>query len=235
MRRFGWALLTAGIAVTAVTGGCSSPKCRERGWIGGDLRPVQACGAWYEATAPATRGETVIGMPANAGTPCGLLVHAVPCASPLARAGVRQGDLIVALDGRPVGTPLEFRKAVEARAPGTPATVDVWRRGSTVAVPAVVGRERYERKLRIGIGIPIDPHVDLDPFDDGIDVFGLVVARSYTARHDLATVEREYLADAVPGKEVRHPSQERVDVGVFPLYVGTETRVLAQESVPPVR
>jgi hypothetical protein len=233
MNTWTWLPVVGASVVVTVLSGCAGKGCRERGWIGGNVKTVQACGGWLEADAPACSGRTVVGMPANAGAPCGLLVLEAPSSSPLAQAGVARGDLIVALDGSTVADPLAFRRAIEARKPGSPAVLEVWRDGAKVAHPVVVGRERFERQNVLSFRIPVDPHVDLNPFDDGISVFGLVVAESHPTRRDIATVERCYLARAVPGEAPAAPVQETVDVGVFPVYVGAQTRVLAQESVPP--
>jgi hypothetical protein len=219
--------------VVSSLAGCATKPCRERGWIGGDVKCVRACAGWLEEPAPALACDAVIGMPADAGAPCGLLVLEAPDSSPLAQAGVRRGDLIVALDGRRVADPLAFRRAVESRKPGAVATLEVWRAGAKIDHPVVVGRERYQRQGVLSLRIPICPHVDLDPFDDGINVFGLVVAESHPRRTDLATVERSYLARALPGARPAAPVQETVEVGVFPLYLGAQTRVLAQESWHP--
>jgi hypothetical protein len=235
MRTWAWLPFAGAAVIVSSLSGCASKPCRERGWIGGDVKRVQARGGWLEAPAPSCGHDAVIGMPASAGAPCGLLVLDAPCDSPLAQAGVARGDLIVALDGKPVADPLAFRRAIETRRPGSPATLQVWRAGATAAHPVVVGREQYERRGTLALVIPIDPHVDLNPFDDGISVFGLVVAEAHANRRDLGTVERTYLARAVPGRAPAAPVQETVRVGVFPIYVGAQTRVLAQQAVLPAR
>ena len=222
--------LAGGIAFALLLAGCAGKPCRERGWIGGTLRPVQASVSVLDVLAPGATGCGMVGMPASAKAPCGLLVRDVPCASPLAHAGVARGDLLLALDGRPVRDPEDFRRAIEARAPGTTATVEVWRDGTRARYDVVVGRERYERQGRLMLGLAFSPNADLNPFDDGISVFRLVEAKSSDVRHDLATVERDYLCKAVPGQPPEL-IQEQTNVGVLPVFVGTHTRVLSQEAV----
>jgi hypothetical protein len=230
MRTWAGFPLAGGIAFALVFAGCAGKPCRERGWIGGTLRSVQAHAGVLDVLAPAATGCGVVGMPASAQAPCGLLVREAPCGSPLAAAGVARGDLLVALDGRPVRDPEDFRRRIESRAPGSTATLDVWRDGARAPHPVTVGRERYERRGRIALALVLSPHADLNPFDDGVSLFGVVQAKSSDVRHDLASVERDYLRKAAPG---RTPTlvQETTDVGVFPLYVGAQTTILSQEAV----
>src|SRR5687768_7534820 len=109
-----------GIFVLAVclatlgTTACSGPRCRQRGWVGGDFERVHACGGWLEPEPPACTTKKVIGMPARVSARSGLLLLRASPTSPLARAGLREGDLVVAVDGRPVEDPLAFRRGVEA-------------------------------------------------------------------------------------------------------------------------
>lgn len=222
------------VIVSSLTG-CATKPCRERGWIGGDVKCVAANRGCLHEPAPACDNWAVTGMPKSASARSGLLVLKAPASSPLAQAGVLPGDLLVSLDGKPLYDPLTFRCAIEARKPGSPAVLEVWRDGAEAPHPIIVGRERYKRENTISIRIPIDPHVDLYPFDGDVSVFGLVVAESHPSRNDIATVERCYLAKAVPGKTPAEPIQERTEVGVFPLYLGAQTRVLAQETVVPAQ
>jgi hypothetical protein len=201
--------------------------------VGGDFEPVKACESLLEACAPCAKRK-VVGMPDGVSAHNGLLLLRTGPSSPLARAGLREGDLVTAVDGQPVRDPLAFRCAVEARPPGSTVTLDAWRDGAMLRAPVTVGRETYERFLSIGLFLPLCPHADLWPFDDGIDVFGLVTAKSNPARHDLDGPRRTYLAKAVPEACPEPPQQESVRVAVIPLCVGTYHRVVAQEPVPAV-
>lgn len=231
MGKQSWLPFAGGIVVCAVLAGCSGGRCKQRGWIGGDLKRVQACAGFLECPPPSTTPRAVVGMPQSAGTRQGLLVVRAPAASPLSEAGVVTGDLIVALDGKPVSDPLAFRQAIEARPPGSPAILEVWRDGAHAPHAVVVGRETYSRRTKVGAYLGFSAHADLWPFDDGINVFGLVVAKAKPARHDIATVEHDYLARAVPGRSPPRVVQETVDVHVLPLLVGTLTEIERQETV----
>ncbi|MBX3703917.1 MAG: DegQ family serine endoprotease [Steroidobacteraceae bacterium] len=71
--------------------------------------------------------------------PRGALVAEVDRGGPAARAGVKAGDVILAVDGREIERSGELPAIVAGIAPGTEATLTIW-------------RDRSERKLRVKVG-----------------------------------------------------------------------------------
>jgi len=84
----------------------------------------------------------------------GLLVVFVPAGSPAAAAGIRGarqrvsaygyiipigGDLIMAVDGKPVGSTAELERALRSKRPGDTVTLTVYRDGRTIKVPVKLG------------------------------------------------------------------------------------------------
>jgi serine protease Do len=69
----------------------------------------------------------------------GVLVERVDAGSPAARAGVEAGDLVVAIDGRPVAAREDLSTAYYSVAPGTPLLLEIRRGRETVkfAVAAI--------------------------------------------------------------------------------------------------
>jgi putative serine protease PepD len=70
----------------------------------------------------------------------GVLVKRVQRGSPAAHAGLRPGDLIVSLDGRPVRDPSALATAVGAHKPGENVTVGYVRHGAHVIATATLAR-----------------------------------------------------------------------------------------------
>src|SRR5690606_29985240 len=76
-----------------VAGSAMSGRPVERPWFGADLQAV----------------TPDIASSLGLGRPRGVLVTQVSQAGPAARAGVRVGDLILSIDGKPVDDPQSFR------------------------------------------------------------------------------------------------------------------------------
>jgi len=89
-----------------------------RGWIGVQIQPVTA------------EIADSIGLP-KAG---GALVADVTKDGPAAKAGVLNGDAILAVNGQPVAGPRELARAVASIPPGTPAELTIWREGKQTTV-----------------------------------------------------------------------------------------------------
>ena len=66
--------------------------------------------------------------------PRGVLVRGVEPESPAARAGLRPGDILVALGGKPVASVADLHRALSSDAIGTEHTVGILRSGSRMLV-----------------------------------------------------------------------------------------------------
>lgn len=84
-----------------------------RGWLGVTIQNVDS------ATAKA------LDMPDNNGA----LVNSVLEGQPAAVAGIKEGDVIIAIDGQPVEDTEQLLRRVAMLAPGNKATITVWREG----------------------------------------------------------------------------------------------------------
>ncbi|HEV7623479.1 MAG TPA: trypsin-like peptidase domain-containing protein [Amnibacterium sp.] len=73
-------------------------------------------------------------LAARIGSPTGLQVADVIGGSPADRAGLRRGDVVVALAGRPVHTVTEVQALMVEGAIGVPVEMTVWRNGALVDV-----------------------------------------------------------------------------------------------------
>src|SRR5262249_56274764 len=66
--------------------------------------------------------------------PRGALVSSVEKDGPAAKAGLQPGDVILAVNGKPIERYGELSGAIAAMKPGTDATLDVWRGGKKISV-----------------------------------------------------------------------------------------------------
>jgi serine protease Do len=125
-----------------------------RGWLGVAIRDVKP-------------GEAEsLGLGAGAGA----YVNEVTPDSPAAAAGLKKGDVVLEVDGRPIADSRSLRLLVAATAPGTRAALSIWRGGKRVAATPALG-ELAEGPRRVGDR----PGGGFGPFagpDDGGSSFG---------------------------------------------------------------
>src|SRR5690348_3050920 len=69
----------------------------------------------------------------------GALVGSVEDDSPAAKAGFKTGDVIRKIDGQPVADSTDVTSRIGNMAPGTKASVEVWRDGKPVTLTATIG------------------------------------------------------------------------------------------------
>jgi serine protease Do len=105
------------------------PQLRERGsvvrgWLGVAVRPVTAD----------------VAESAGLTEPRGAVVESVVQGSPAARAGVRKGDVIVAIDGQAVAGPPELTRRIAGSPPGTRVEVGVVRDKKRTPITVELGR-----------------------------------------------------------------------------------------------
>lgn len=97
-----------------------------RGWIGVTIQDID------DNTARA------LGMEDSAGA----LIGSVLPGEPAAKAGLRDGDVITAVDGQPVSDSADLLRAIAEKAPGTQAVITVWRDGKMSDITVTLGERK---------------------------------------------------------------------------------------------
>ncbi|MDW8398972.1 MAG: PDZ domain-containing protein, partial [Acetobacteraceae bacterium] len=79
-------------------------------------------------------------LPPAPGRRGGALIEAVERTGPAARAGLRPGDIVLALDGEPVEGSRALVRGVAAMPPGRQARLSVLREGRVQSIQVQIGR-----------------------------------------------------------------------------------------------
>jgi len=111
-----------GVATSIIGGaqgiGFAIPVDRARRIVDDLLRYGEVRAVWI-----GVRGQTLTSGRDGLARPGGFRVRSVTPGSPAARGGVRPGDLIVSVDGRPIDSREAFETALSTRGPGRPMRV----------------------------------------------------------------------------------------------------------------
>jgi serine protease Do len=84
--------------------------------------------------------------------PRGALVSSVEPGSPAEKAGIKSGDVILAVDGKPVDQSVDLPRIVGETKPGTPLALQVWRKGATQDLRVTVGEMPAEKVAAAAAG-----------------------------------------------------------------------------------
>jgi serine protease Do len=80
--------------------------------------------------------------------PGGVAIAAVPDGTPAAAAGLEPGDVIQAINGKPVNSPDQFVSTIASMKPGEKVTLRVWQRGIKRNVQVTLGEQPAELYLQ---------------------------------------------------------------------------------------
>jgi len=100
----------------------------------------------------------------------GALVADVTSGSPAEKAGLKPGDVVIALDGKPIDNGSELSRTIASKAPGASMTVEVVRDGARKSMPVTLGTfpdaaadnesESASDQGRIGLSLqPVTPEI----------------------------------------------------------------------------
>jgi membrane-associated protease RseP (regulator of RpoE activity) len=229
--KFPSALYIAGTALVLLAGCASRKGVHARGWVGGELVRAEPP-SWKVASENA---HVIDAFPAKLQPEykTGLVVNRLTDASPLAKAGLQESDLIVAFNGERVEKVPSFEKAVDAITPGVPIKLLVYRDGELAEKTAVVGKETYRYSGTFMFGLGFSTHLDFDWLPD--PDFSLV-ALGFKRKQDrlqLDTARQNYIqstrTEETPTKGVSSPEGWRAWLG--PFSVSDYKTILAQETV----
>jgi membrane-associated protease RseP (regulator of RpoE activity) len=206
-------IVTAGGCLVLFSGCASNKITHERGWVGGkylesDTSFVKkTCGNYFES-----KGRVIPVLPdeIKKNQSGAVFVSRVFDNTPLMNAGIKEGDLIVAIDNQPVESLAAFRKLVDHGKPGEKISFAVFRNGETKEIPVVVGRETYQKWGYFTLGFGFGTEFDPVPHPD-FNLLGLISYKRNDTRLELNSPEYRYFRQAKalpPDKSDRNPGSE---------------------------
>jgi len=204
-------MFAAGLIV-ALCAGCASGEKKaktihERSWIGGSFEvvptPKEARAKQFGRFAP--------------------LVTRVAPESPLGQAGVREGDLALAIDGKTMRNEKSVGKALE-NAAANAITVTVYRGGEFQDVVVRPGVERYQDWGFLAFGLSFSPNLSFDLYPNpDFSLVALGFDREST-RVQFADPKTKYLR-AIKG----NLDEEGWKAWLGPVSLAKRKRILSQE------
>lgn len=220
--------LMAAIALLVPSLANAEPKKLEhRAWLGGGFKLAKRGG---EPFSPTRIGA----FPRDLKQRAGIFVSAVHPETPLANAGVLAGDLILALDDKPVTSLKALQRAVESRAPGDTIRLSVYRDGVEERT-ATLGIESYERWRTLSVGLMLASKIDLVPnpeFSAGIIGFNY-----RDERMDLRSPEVEFFRRHLKGSSGERglPGRESWQAWCVLFSLGGHKQIVSQEPFAPAK
>ncbi|MBC7099425.1 Do family serine endopeptidase [Candidatus Bipolaricaulota bacterium] len=134
----------------------------------------------------------------------GVLVADVVEGSPADEAGLRAGDVIVSVDGVPVGSTDELQTEIMYRRVGEEVEIGIVRDGQSLTLPVTLGERPGEEELS-----------GMAPSEEGVEKFGITVKAitpELAQRYGLDTVRGVVVVDVEPGSKAYWGGVEEGDV-----------------------
>ncbi len=232
------------IVAALLLAGCAShpPKeepIHEQGWIGGRYKcakPRATLANWlfggdhliycFPPELEHTQKSAIFAAELGTNTPAWL-------------AGLRAGDLILELNHQPATELMAFRSAICAAQPGASLPVKVWRDGQTAEYNITVGREQFQHRgtLAVGVGLPLPgfwdpPHLVPTQEAPSFSLVALGWARNDNSPVDFNSVEQRYRQSCHPKDKPKGDDEEwRCWLAIFQVSKGKT--ILGQEPVAP--
>lgn len=177
------------ISLLGLAAGCSTSKQKEpplisRGWVGGKVSVVTAF------------PKMMIPHPKTA-----ILITSLATNTPAATAGLREGDLILAVDHQPVQKLRQFHQKIDPLTPGTNLVMTAWRDGKIQDYNVTVGRETFHRGGLFTIYFPlVVGGFDLWPRGDnpGFSLFVVGYKNNSVNRTERGSVKEQYTLKCSP-------------------------------------
>ncbi len=208
-----------------VLSGCASEKMTyERGWIGGKYLESNPS-LYKKITANYFKTETGV-IPILPGKikerqQSAVFISRVYPDTPATNAGMREGDLIIAVNNQTVEDLVGFYKVVDQSKAGEKILVSVYRNGEIVELPVTVGRETYQKWGYFNLGLRLGTELNPVPTPD-FNILNIISYQTNDTRLHLYSPEYKYYHDALalPANETDRKPDSDVDTEGWDAWFG---------------
>ena len=213
MKKHLLSLLIAASCLTLLPGCTAHKKTYERGWIGGQyLESNPSLFKKITANYFDAHGTVIPALPEQVKQKQSgaVFVSRVFDNTPLMNAGIKPGDLIIAVNDQGVENLKRFRELVDETRPGEEIVVSLYRAGEMLKMPVVVGKETYQKWGYFNLGFHLASELDPIP-NPNFSLLGLVSFKTNDIRLELNSPEYQYYRrtlDLAPEASDRLPNSE---------------------------
>lgn len=200
MRKYQLSLVMAGVCMVLLMGCASTKQTYQRGWIGGKY--LESNSEFFKQIyANYFKGNDGV-LPAlpdeiKKQQTSAVFVARVYENTPMMKAEVKEGDLICSVNKEKVRNVEELRKLVEKSEPGTEINISIYRNGSIMNLPVVVGKETYQKWHSVELGLRLGPEFDPVPHPV-FSILNLVSYKNNDTRLELQSPEYKYYQSVSP-------------------------------------
>jgi hypothetical protein len=214
---------------------------KQRGWIGGSY--LEASTSFFKSHAEnyfEKGGGVIPALPGTVkkGRKGAVFVSDVFENTPAKASDIREGDLILAVDGENVETVGAFRQSIDSKTPGETIRLTVYRGGEISEKHVVVGRETYRNVRSLSLGFRLSAEVNPIPYP-GFNILGLLSFEKNTNRLELNSpayvyykTVRPFVSNDGTTEEENLANWEGWDVWCLIIGVGGKKIIVDQASLP---
>jgi hypothetical protein len=206
-------ILIAGSCLFLLSGCAATQKTYERGWLGGEyLESSNSLFKKISANYFKSKSGIIPALPDDISKTqsSAVFVSRVFDNTPLSKAGIQEGDLIIAIDGRRAKNLKRLWNLVDQSEPGKKVRLTIYRNGETKDLPVVVGKETYQKWHYFSLGFRLATELNPIPTPD-FSILGLISFEKNDRRLELNSPEYRYYLQAKsypPGKSERTPESD---------------------------
>jgi PDZ domain len=239
MKRNLMAILIAGTCLILICACAPTKKTYERGWVGGEY--LESSDSFFKKVSAnyfKSNSGVIPALPDDIREErsTAVFVSRVFDHTPLNEAGIKAGDLILAVGTRKVEKLQDFRRLVDYCTPGKIILLTIYRNGETLDLPVNVGRETYQKWHYFSLGLRLNSELNPIPTPE-FNILGIVSFEKNDTRLELNSPEYRYFLNAKaypPGKSDRTPDSDADAEGWDAWFVifglSGKTIVLSQHS-----